>query len=128
MAMQIRYRVNGEEVSQEAFRELPSNVGEMLSAGAPPMTVADYRNPVETHQLAVHPSQVKEAMDDAVKKGVPTEFLADGRPRMRTKQHMREYLKAYGFRRREKGEGVKRIDIDATCAEYGIENPAKRRT
>lgn len=53
--------------------------------------------PIKSVALAVHSTQVKEAMEDAAKKGVPTEFTRDGRPILRDASHRRRYLKAYGF-------------------------------
>lgn len=53
--------------------------------------------PIASDALAVHPRQVKEAIADSIKKGVPTEFLPDGRPVLRTRQHKKAYTHAYGF-------------------------------
>lgn len=55
--------------------------------------------------LAVHPSQVKEATEDATAKGVPTDFTEDGRPVFRDRDHRRRYHKAYGFYDRDAGYG-----------------------
>jgi hypothetical protein len=60
-------------------------------------------SPITSDALSVHPKQVKEAMEDAAKKGVPTDFLPDGRPILRTRQHRAEYLKAYGYYDRDAG-------------------------
>lgn len=64
-----------------------------------------WSNPLLSDALAVHPSQVKEAYEDSVKKGVPTEFLADGRAVLRSREHRRKYLKAYGFYDKDGGYG-----------------------
>lgn len=61
----------------------------------------NWSRPVISDALAVHPNQVQEAEASAKKKGVPTEFLADGRPVIRSKEHKRAYCKAYGFLRRD---------------------------
>ncbi len=53
--------------------------------------------PVLSDALAVHPKQVQEATESAKKKGVPTEFLADGRPKFTSARHMKAYCKAYHF-------------------------------
>lgn len=55
--------------------------------------------------LAVHPRQVKEAIESSVKKGVPTDFAADGRPVIRSRAHQKAYLKAYGFHNKDGGYG-----------------------
>ncbi len=54
--------------------------------------------PLASDALAVHPSQIAEAVEDARRKGVPTEFLPDGRPVFLSSRHFREYAKRYGFR------------------------------
>lgn len=53
--------------------------------------------PIKSAALAVHPTQVQEAQDDSVKKGVPTQFTPGGRPILRDTSHRRKYLKAYNF-------------------------------
>lgn len=62
-----------------------------------------YSRPVLSDALAVHPKQVKEAIEDARKRGVPTEFAPDGRPLIRSRQHRNAYLRAYGFHDRDAG-------------------------
>ncbi len=61
--------------------------------------------PLVSDALAVHPRQIAEARADAAKKGVPTDFMPDGRPILRTRQHRAAYLKAYGFFDRSAGYG-----------------------
>lgn len=53
--------------------------------------------------LAVHPNQIKEATEDARKKGVPTDFSEDGRPIFTSRRHLRDYCVAYGFYNRGAG-------------------------
>lgn len=62
-------------------------------------------NPKLSDALAVHPTQVAEAVADAKKKGVPTSFEADGRPIITSRAHQKAYLKAYGFHNRDGGFG-----------------------
>ena len=62
-------------------------------------------NPNESHALKVHPRQVPEAVADAVRKGVPTEFTKDGRPRFTSREHQKRYLKAYGYVNLDGGYG-----------------------
>lgn len=66
---------------------------------------ACFFEPIASDALCVHPRQVEEATKDAAAKGVPTEFLPDGRPILRTRQHRKAYLKAYGFHDRRGGYG-----------------------
>lgn len=61
--------------------------------------------PHESEALGVHPDQVEEARESAKRRGVPTEFLPNGNPIMRSRKHQRDYLKAYGFINRDGGFG-----------------------
>lgn len=56
-----------------------------------------WRRPLKSDALAVHPRQVKEAMEDAAKKGVPTEFDARGSPIFTSARHRKKYCVAYGY-------------------------------
>jgi hypothetical protein len=95
-----RYWIDGVEVTAEAFaKALPDRDG-------PDSIVASWQEdtrrqaefePIHSEAVAVHPKRRKEAMDDARKKGVPTEVDSMGRIVFRTRQHRRAYLKAYGF-------------------------------
>ena len=62
-------------------------------------------NPKLSDALAVHPTQVAEAVADAKHKGVPTRFEADGRPVITSRAHQKAYLRAYGFTNRDGGYG-----------------------
>lgn len=53
--------------------------------------------PIVSDALGVHHDQVAEAIADAAKRGVPTEFRSDGRAVLRDRGHRRDYLRAYGF-------------------------------
>lgn len=55
--------------------------------------------------LAVHPSQVPEAVESARRKGVPTDFTPQGRPLFTSRAHQKRYLKAYGYHNRDGGYG-----------------------
>jgi hypothetical protein len=92
------YHIDGKEVTKAefdaAFPDRP--VGEPSLVGWVPI-ISD--------ALAVHPRQVKEAIADARAKGVPTEFLPDGRPVLSSRSHRKRYLKAYGFHDRSGGYG-----------------------
>lgn len=92
--------IDGQEVSQAewdaAFPPRTGGDGPCSLSSVPP-NVSD--------GLAVHPRQVEEARESARRKGVPTEFLPDGRPVMRSRAHQKAYLKAYGFHNRDGGYG-----------------------
>src|SRR2546428_5670993 len=55
---------------------------------------------LHSEALAVHPTQIQEAIDSAKSKGVPTEFDGEGRPIFKSSRHFREYARKYGFRHR----------------------------
>ncbi len=94
-----RYWVDGVEVTKAAFDVLfPSlPIGDGAGLSSTP--------PHKSDGLAVHPRQVAEATESAKRRGVPTEFLPDGRPVMRSRAHQKAYLKAYGFHNRDGGYG-----------------------
>ena len=56
--------------------------------------VGNWKNEVLSDALGVHSSQAKEAEAEARALGVPTEYLPDGRPVIRSTAHRRELLKA----------------------------------
>ena len=90
-----RYLIDYKEVTKEifdaAFPDKP------ITEGSDLLVSADWKKPVKSDALAVHPKQVKEAREDAAKKGVPVEFLPDGRPVFRNRQERKQYMNAYGF-------------------------------
>lgn len=55
--------------------------------------------------LAVHPSQVEEAREQAKKLGVPTEFAKDGRAVITSRYHQKRLVKALGMFNRDGGYG-----------------------
>ena len=96
-----RYYIDNLEVSKEEFDEaFPA-----LPGGDTPWMGFIGWKPIVSDAMAVHPSQVKEAVLDAAKKGVPTEFLPDGRPVLTSRSHRRAYLRAYRFHDRNGGYG-----------------------
>jgi sugar/nucleoside kinase (ribokinase family) len=80
---------------EEAVRDLKAeHDGPHASPGCWPMT---------SIALGVHPAQVGDAVAEAKRKGVPTEFLPDGRPILRDRAHRRAYMKALGYFDRDAG-------------------------
>ena len=61
--------------------------------------------PLISDAAGVHPSQVGEAVADARAKGVPTEFTKDGGAVFRSRQHRKEFCKAYGMPDKSGGYG-----------------------
>jgi hypothetical protein len=94
-----RYYIDGKQVTKRAFDaafpDKPIGTGAGLLGWKPLVSDA----------LAVHPNQVKEAIDDARAKGVSVDFKEDGRPVFTSRQQRKEYCKAYGFYDRNAGYG-----------------------
>ena len=89
---QWHYFLDNKEVSEKKYRQRYP-VPELGCPGGPAMTGW----PIISDALKVHPKRRQEAIDDAVKKGVPTEFTAMGQPILRDREHRRQYLRAYRF-------------------------------
>jgi hypothetical protein len=64
-----------------------------------------WARPQVCEALAVHPKQIKEAVNDAVKKGVQTDFDRQGRPLFRDRDHRKRYCQAYGIFDKDGGYG-----------------------
>jgi hypothetical protein len=88
-----RCYIEGKEVSREEFdAALPAKPLE-----GPPAGPSTSGWPLLSDAMAVHPLDIQEAMDDARRKGVPTNFdPEDGRAEFRDRGHRRDYLRAYG--------------------------------
>lgn len=50
--------------------------------------------PIESDQAGVHPSQRKEAYEESVRLGVPTQFDSKGCAIFTDRQHQKQWLKA----------------------------------
>lgn len=86
-----RFYIDGKQVSEKKFwKAFPP---QSMTGG---QSLVGWK-PLKSDGMAVHPSQIKEATEDALKKGVATEFTRDGRPILRTRQHRKDYMQAYGF-------------------------------
>lgn len=96
-----RYYLEGREVTHDEFW---AAFPEPASGGRAGDSFVGWK-PLASDALAVHGAQVKEATEDSAKKGVPTEFLKDGRPVFRSREHRKKYMQAYGFFDRSAGYG-----------------------
>lgn len=92
------YHLDSKQVTKAEFDAVFPDLG----AGS--SSLAQWK-PVISDALAVHPRQVKEAEQSAAAKGIPTQFLPDGRPILTSRQHRKKYLRAYGFHDRDGGYG-----------------------
>lgn len=52
--------------------------------------------PIRSDALAVHPKQIKEAMEFDRKNGVPTDYDKYGRPELRDRKHRKRYMMLHG--------------------------------
>jgi hypothetical protein len=94
-----RYYLDGVEVSEKRYRRRhPPPRADAVGYGR----TAKVQRSIA---LAVHPSQRKEAIEDAIAKGVPTHFTEDGRPEFTSREHRKRYFRAYGFFDRDAGYG-----------------------
>ena len=80
---------------------------EMFEAGlSQPLVEKDRQNnPKASMAMKVHPKQVREATEDAIRKGCPTEFNKDGCPLFTSRKHQARYIKLYGFRNNDASYG-----------------------
>ena len=97
-----KYFLDRVEVTEKEYRQrhpLPETQG--LSDGS---SFIGWR-PLASEALAVHPLQRQEAIDSAIRKGVPTEFNTIGQPVFTSRKHRRDYLRAYNYRDEDGGYG-----------------------
>ena len=94
------YWIDGVQVTKARFNKAFQPV--RVETG--PTSLVGWK-PILSDALAVHPLDVEEAVEDAKRKGVPTEFLPDGRPILASRGHRKAYLKAYGFHDKDGGYG-----------------------
>lgn len=86
--------LNNKEVSRsEFFKARPPKKENHVVGGESPSGW-----PLHSEALAVHPSQIQEAIALAKSRGVPTDFDSGGRPIFVSSRHFREYAKRNGFR------------------------------
>jgi hypothetical protein len=59
--------------------------------------VGNWRKPIVSEALAVHPSQVQEVTEFCRARGDTTEFQPDGRPLITSTAHKRKHTKTRGY-------------------------------
>jgi sugar/nucleoside kinase (ribokinase family) len=94
----MKYVLNGVEVTREEWLK-DSKADELLSGEGVNTLVAQSSAgwPKTSDSMAVHPSQAKEAYEQARKLGVPTEFRPDGRPVLTDPGHQKKLARALGM-------------------------------
>ena len=91
----VRYRLNGKEVSREEFFASKKGMDGILRD----KSVACFQStgwPKKSWALGVHPSQIKEAMEECAKAGVPTNFAPDGDALLESRGHRKKYCETFG--------------------------------
>lgn len=96
-----RYLIDYKEVTKEVFEAAFPD--KPITEGSDLLVSADWKKPILSDSLAVHAKQVREAQELADKRGVPTEFMVDGRPVFRSRKHRAEYCRTHGFFDRDAG-------------------------
>jgi len=94
-----RFYVDGRQVTEEEYRKV-CPLGRCASGNA--LQSSKVKASIA---LAVHPKQVKEATEAAIRRGCPTDFLPDGRPIIRSRAHQAEFIKGLGLFNRDGGYG-----------------------
>lgn len=59
--------------------------------------------PLHSDAMGVHPGQTREAYEESVKMGIPTQFDSDGRAVFTDAKHRKKYCEAFGFHDRNAG-------------------------
>lgn len=90
----------------EAYRRLAEEGQTPFEETQDRRSITNFFHEHPSDALAVHPRQVAEAEADAIRKGVPTHFQKDGRPVIENSGHLDRYMKAYGFFKRHKRDGL----------------------
>ena len=104
-----RYFVEDKEVSKTEYdAACPSKGKSLLTFQKTPSTIHSSHKawPRLSDSLGVHPKQKKEAEEQSIMLGVPTEFDAkDGRAILRDTAHQRDLQKALGYHNNDGGYG-----------------------
>lgn len=97
-----RYYLDGKEVTREEYQQSVPDVPLDFSNGAP--SLCPFK-PIISDALAVHPTQIKEAMERDKKHGLSVEYLPDGRPKLDGRDKRRRMLKSLNFHDNHGGYG-----------------------
>lgn len=79
---------------KEGGRTLVLDV-EAQHSGMQPKSCASW--PMQSLAAGVHPNQVREASEEAARRGVPTDFARNGDAIFRSADHRRKFLRAHGM-------------------------------
>lgn len=109
------FYIDAKEVSKAEYDAaiLPP---QKIKAGDDLNIQVDWSKPVHCVALAVHPKQRQAAIEDAIKKGVPTDFDNNGRPILTSREHQDRYLRAYGYFNKDENRSPGRYKGDVAPA------------
>lgn len=91
--MEVRYLVNGVEVTSQEFRSRGRNG---MDFSGPPNICTEWKEHW-CEASAVHPSLREEAVAFSKRHGVPTEFDVEGRPKHTSARHQAKHLELMGL-------------------------------
>lgn len=100
MSEAIRYFWNGREVTAKEHARLMSKhsrLKELFESGKAPATHSPATWPMVSESMAVHPSQIQEAMAEDRKHGVPVDYLPDGRVVYTSPRQRKAHMEKHGF-------------------------------
>jgi len=97
------YKISGKTVTKEEFSKGPNKIKDILESGV--MHTASTGWPMHSDALGVNPSQVKEAYEESVRMGVPTQFNSKGQAILESRGHRKAYAEANGMYDRDGGCG-----------------------
>lgn len=99
-----RYYLDGQEVTSEQFYE--AHPPQEIRAGDDMLVAANWKHPVESDALAVHPKQIKEVMARNEKHGLNIGYRPDdGRPILENREQRRKLMKIEGCHDNNGGYG-----------------------
>lgn len=92
-----RYYRGGKEVTREEFLQGSAGLEEIFASGETGMGQSSAGWPMVSNSMAVHPSQRAEAIEQARRLGVPTDFNDRGQPVLRDPMHRKRLASALKF-------------------------------
>lgn len=93
----MKYVLNGREVSREEWLRNAKGIDEVLASGVTGLGQSSAGWPMRSVSCGVHPSQREQAIEDARRRGVPTDFDERGRAIFTDPGHRKRYARAIGF-------------------------------
>lgn len=92
-----RYYRGGKEVTREEFLQGAAGLEEIFASGETGLGQAPAGWPMVSSSMGVHPKQRAEAIAQAKRLGVPTDFNEKGQAVLRDPMHRKRLARALGF-------------------------------